>query len=116
MVPPRVDAPGTPASVGLSDASERLRSSRRADGWTAIERADGFATRVVAHRGGSGSSGAVPTLTPAGARVLRELPSLLTVPEIATLHGVSAHTVRTHLRSLSRKLEVSGRREAVEVA
>ena len=81
-----------------------------------LARTDGFASRVVARLGSSRSSGAVTTLTPAEARVLRELPSLLTVPEIATLHGVSANTIKTHLRSLYRKLDVKGRRQAVEVA
>ena len=48
--------------------------------------------------------------------VLRELPSLLPLREIAAARSVSVNTVKTHLRALHRKLGVNGRREAVEVA
>ena len=46
----------------------------------------------------------------------RFLPSRLTVPEIAHELGVSTNTVKTHLKSLYRKLGVTSRDEAVDVA
>jgi LuxR family transcriptional regulator, maltose regulon positive regulatory protein len=55
-------------------------------------------------------------LTPGELAVLRELPSLLSLREIAAARAVSVNTVKTHLRSVYRKLEVDGRREAVEAA
>jgi LuxR family transcriptional regulator, maltose regulon positive regulatory protein len=53
-------------------------------------------------------------LTPGELAVLRELPSLLSLREIADARAVSVNTVKTHLRSIYRKLAVEGRREAVE--
>jgi LuxR family transcriptional regulator, maltose regulon positive regulatory protein len=53
-------------------------------------------------------------LTPGELAVLRELPSLLSLREIAEARAVSVNTVKTHLRSIYRKLDVEGRREAVE--
>jgi LuxR family maltose regulon positive regulatory protein len=55
-------------------------------------------------------------LTPREVRLLRELPSLSTVEEIATTLFVSVNTVKTHLRHMYRKLGVRSRREAVAVA
>lgn len=55
-------------------------------------------------------------LTEAELVLLRELPSISTVKDIATVRGVSVNTVKTQLRSLYRKLDVAGRREAIEVA
>ena len=54
-------------------------------------------------------------LTPAELTVLRELPSMLSLREIAQARCVSVNTVKTHLRSIYRKLGAGGRREAVEV-
>jgi LuxR family maltose regulon positive regulatory protein len=48
--------------------------------------------------------------------VLRDLPTLLTAEEIAEQQGVSVNTVRTHMRTLYRKLGASNRREAVRIA
>jgi LuxR family maltose regulon positive regulatory protein len=48
--------------------------------------------------------------------VLADLPTLLTAEEIAVLQGVSVNTVRTHMRTLYRKLGASSRREAVRTA
>jgi LuxR family maltose regulon positive regulatory protein len=45
--------------------------------------------------------------------VLRELPSLMTVEEIAAQHVVSVNTIRTQMRSLYQKLGVRNRRDAV---
>ncbi|CAM3798527.1 LuxR C-terminal-related transcriptional regulator [Occultella aeris] len=48
--------------------------------------------------------------------VLRDLPSMLALREIADAHVVSFNTVRTHVRSVYRKLGVATRREAVDLA
>lgn len=48
--------------------------------------------------------------------VLRELPSLLSLREIANANVVSVNTVKTQLRAIYRKLGVATRREAVDHA
>lgn len=48
--------------------------------------------------------------------MLRELPNLNTVDEIAGVLFVSVNMVKTHLRSLYRNLEVTSRRGAVAEA
>lgn len=55
-------------------------------------------------------------LTPAELEILRDLPSLLTVREIAEARSISVNTVKTHLRAIYRKLDVDGRRTAVATA
>jgi LuxR family transcriptional regulator, maltose regulon positive regulatory protein len=55
-------------------------------------------------------------LTAGELAVLRELPSLLSLREIAEARSVSVNTVKSHLRAIYRKLGVAGRREAVEAA
>jgi LuxR family maltose regulon positive regulatory protein len=64
------------------------------------------------------STGRTPLvlLTPTEASILRDLPSLLTIREIATARSVSTNTVKTHLSAMYRKLGVRSRREAVAVA
>jgi LuxR family transcriptional regulator, maltose regulon positive regulatory protein len=57
-----------------------------------------------------------PRLTPGEIAVLRELPSLMSLREIAASRSLSLNTVKSHLRSIYRKLGVTGRREAVEAA
>jgi LuxR family maltose regulon positive regulatory protein len=49
-------------------------------------------------------------------RVLRYLPTNLSVPEIASEIYLSVNTVKTHIRHLYGKLETHGRRDAVERA
>ncbi|MFV0457881.1 MAG: AAA family ATPase [Actinomycetales bacterium] len=49
-------------------------------------------------------------------QVLRELPSLRTLSEIAGAQSVSVNTVKTHVRSIYTKLAVTNRRGAVEAA
>ena len=45
--------------------------------------------------------------------VLRLLPTLLSYPEIGSELFVAANTVKTHVKSIYRKLDVGSRREAV---
>jgi LuxR family transcriptional regulator, maltose regulon positive regulatory protein len=66
----------------------------------------------------SASSSAVRDwcLTTAELRVLQFLPTHLSIPEIAERLYVSANTVKTHARSVYRKLAASSRGEAVTAA
>jgi LuxR family maltose regulon positive regulatory protein len=48
--------------------------------------------------------------------ILRYLPSRLSAEEIAAELHLSMHTVKTHIRHIYRKIQVHGRREAVEHA
>jgi LuxR family maltose regulon positive regulatory protein len=48
--------------------------------------------------------------------VLRYLPTMLKASEIANELYLSVNTVKTHMRSIYRKLDASNRREAVERA
>ena len=98
------------------DATERVQELLRRD----MDRTGhlaGLAGEIVAGlRTPAGRDRTPLPLTPAEAGLLQELPSLLTIAEIATARGVSVNTVKTHLRTVYRKLEVNSRREAVEVA
>src|SRR3989440_1106222 len=71
----------------------------------------------VREGGGRGSGGphSVPgTLSARGLRVLLLLDDHLGTDEIAKRLFISEHTVRSHVKSLLRKLGVSSRREALE--
>lgn len=59
---------------------------------------------------------ALVRLTPTELEILRDLPSLLTLREIARTRSISVNTVKSHLRAIYRKLDADGRRGAVEVA
>lgn len=61
-------------------------------------------------------AGIAAELTPREMELLRELPSLATLEEIAESLYVSVNTVKTHIRNVYRKLGVASRREAVVVA
>jgi LuxR family transcriptional regulator, maltose regulon positive regulatory protein len=58
----------------------------------------------------------VAPLTGREIELLRDLPSMLTTEGIAEQHTLSVNTVKSHLRSLYRKLGVSSRRDAVTTA
>jgi LuxR family maltose regulon positive regulatory protein len=70
----------------------------------------------VAPHPGAGGGDAVPALSGRELLVLSYLPSRLSNAEIAAELYVSLNTVKTHLRSIYRRLGVSGRRDAVERA
>jgi LuxR family transcriptional regulator, maltose regulon positive regulatory protein len=57
-----------------------------------------------------------PALTETELRVLRLLPTNLTLDDIATQHFVSRNTVKTHVASIYRKLDVNRRADAVDHA
>jgi len=48
--------------------------------------------------------------------VLRDLPSMMTLGEIAAAQGISLNTVKTHVRSMYAKLGAGTRREAIGIA
>jgi len=56
------------------------------------------------------------TLTGRELDLLRDLPSLLSLEDIAEAHVVSVNTVKTHLKAVYRKLGVNSRRGAVDRA
>jgi LuxR family maltose regulon positive regulatory protein len=60
--------------------------------------------------------GGASTLTPAEIRVLRLLPTYLSVPEIAHRLFVTPNTIRTQIQAIYGKLGASSRSEAVERA
>jgi LuxR family maltose regulon positive regulatory protein len=61
-------------------------------------------------------AGMVEALTDRERDVLRMLPSRLTVREIADELGISTNTLKFHLKTIYRKLEVASRAEAAELA
>ncbi len=77
---------------------------------------EGFVTGFLAWRGGVAVSASAVELTAAEEAILRELPTHRTVADIAALRGVSVNTVKTHMKGIYRKLDVQGRRAAVEAA
>jgi len=66
--------------------------------------------------GAATSAQAVERLTDRELTVLRYLPTMMSNSEIAAEMYFSVNTVKTHLKSIYRKLEVTRRREAVERA
>jgi LuxR family maltose regulon positive regulatory protein len=55
-------------------------------------------------------------LSPREQEVLRHVAEMMSTAEIAAAMFVSVNTVRTHMRSILRKLSVSGRSQAVRRA
>jgi LuxR family maltose regulon positive regulatory protein len=58
----------------------------------------------------------MPQLTARELELLTELPSMRTAEEIAATMQLSVNTVKTHIRGIYRKLEVTNRRDAVVTA
>ncbi|MBB5788976.1 LuxR C-terminal-related transcriptional regulator [Jiangella mangrovi] len=83
---------------------------------------DEFVRALVTAMGGE-ETGAERTATVSGEaltarelELLRDLPSLLSLEEIADAHVLSVNTVKTHLKAIYRKFEVGSRRQAVDRA
>lgn len=67
-------------------------------------------------RGSPAARGEGSWLTERELGVLRDLPSMMTLSEIASAQGVSLNTVKTHVRSIYAKLNTGSRREAIAAA
>ena len=67
-------------------------------------------------RGGHRAEVMIEPLSPRERAVLRYLPTMMSNQEIAAELFVSVNTVKTHLKSIYRKLDVQDRREAVRRA
>ena len=81
--------------------------------------AEGFIADLLAHHAEQEDrpTGVIDTLLSAReVDVLHDLPSRLTIPEIAEAEGVSENTVKTHVRSIYQKLRVNSRSAAVREA
>ncbi|HSO64304.1 MAG TPA: LuxR C-terminal-related transcriptional regulator [Ornithinibacter sp.] len=85
--------------------------------------ADMVAWQAAAASVAAGGAPPAPTAHPTGGwlterelDVLRDLPSMMTLGEIASAHGISLNTVKTHVRSIYAKLGASTRREAITTA
>lgn len=81
--------------------------------------AEGFVAALLAHHAEQAdpATGVIDTLLSAREiDVLHDLPSRLTIPEIAKAEGVSENTVKTHVRSIYQKLGVNTRSAAVREA
>jgi LuxR family maltose regulon positive regulatory protein len=68
--------------------------------------------RLVLHSSGAGSV-VTDELTAREQAVLRLLPSGLSATEIGSELGISRDTIKTHTKSIYRKLGASSRRDAV---
>jgi len=73
-------------------------------------------TQGPGERGGSSPGKTALSVSDAEIRVLRYLPSDLTVPEIARQLSLSVNTVRTHMRHIYDKLHTHHRRDVVQRA
>lgn len=105
--------PGQPPAISMGDVLTGLNGRER---WLADD-SDPLVTEIVAKASVSRSVAQVPSmvgeLTEREEEVLRYLPTMLTVGEIAAELYVSVNTVKAHVRSIYRKLGASRRREAV---
>ncbi|PXY18302.1 LuxR C-terminal-related transcriptional regulator [Prauserella flavalba] len=77
---------------------------------------DTFAAKLLARRRGLGVDAIPDPLTERERSVLRLLPTLRSIEEIADDLTVSPNTVKTHVRGIYAKLGVTRRRDAVAVA
>lgn len=70
------------------------------------------ATCLARRAGGTGDH-SVPLLTARERQILSQLPTTMTTDEIAAALHITTNTLKTHLKSVYRKLGVANRREAV---
>jgi LuxR family maltose regulon positive regulatory protein len=97
------------ARAALAEATRLIRRVPDAEGLKSA-----LAEAWARHDALAGSiSGAASVLTPAELRVLHFLPTHLSFREIGDRTYVSANTVKTQANAVYRKLDVSGRSEAV---
>ena len=101
------------SAIGLLEASQTTLSRFRAME-SLQDRVDDLRDRALELR--SAWSNVTAPLTPAELRVLAYLPTYLTFTEIAEDLFVSRNTVKTQAISIYRKLGVSARTPAVQVA
>jgi DNA-binding NarL/FixJ family response regulator len=115
-------ATGPPSiAIGSSGESHRARLPRHATAEqidAALRAVAAGLTVSVAEESGSRFEALADTdqpalLTPREIEVLSDVADGMTNKEIANHLGISLHTVKFHLESLMRKLEVSSRAEAV---
>ena len=102
--------------IGLVDAFGPATKDLLAVDRGRFGRHEGFVTELLERRSTEGVTAATLVLTPVEDAILRELPTHRTMADIAELRGVSVNTVKSHLKSIYRKLAVQGRRQAVEEA
>jgi len=102
--------------IGLVDAFDPATKELLAASRGRFGRHEGFVTELLEQRSVEVAATAALVLTPVEDAILRELPTHRTMADIAELRGVSVNTVKTHLKSIYRKLAVQGRREAVAEA
>ena len=101
--------------MALQDTAQRDPAVQERTAHRALvgELLDAFGDRLSSRRP------VAPLLEPLSEReqaILRYLPTALSNREIASELFVTTNTVKTHLRSIYRKLDVARRREAVERA
>jgi LuxR family maltose regulon positive regulatory protein len=94
---------------------ERHRRSRTAHGAFVSQILDRLAGQQPPPSSGAAASLLEP-LSEGETRVLRYLPTNLSLPEIASELHLSTNTVKTHVRHVYAKLGAHGRTEAVERA
>ncbi|MET0837931.1 MAG: LuxR C-terminal-related transcriptional regulator [Marmoricola sp.] len=105
----RFDAPRALVDFGGEQVLTLLRTGRGR--WGTHERLAELVAGTVTQPGPT-----TEVLTTRELEVLVELPTLRTVDEIAQSMFVSVNTLKTHLRSVYRKLGVTSRRDAVATA
>jgi LuxR family transcriptional regulator, maltose regulon positive regulatory protein len=109
--------PGLSRLIVAHGSSARALLRRHARHGTSHPAVVGRALEALEHRGAHAHRPPVPLATPLSDReqaVLRYLPTMMSNQEIASELYVSINTVKAHLKAIYRKLDATGRREAVE--
>ena len=110
----RSDGPGTGRAGGRADGRSGGRADGRAGGRGHVP-ASGPASLGM-RRAAAGEPIIVDALSARETEVLRHLADLLTTEEVAEAMFVSVNTVKSHIRSILRKLSVGRRNEAIRRA